>query len=156
MKAMKTMNQVNIRLATETDIPSICRLQQEWFDEGSVYGFEPESQEQLRLILGSFCLVAEMDEDIIGFVTGFIHTSDGLAVIPAGKRYIEVDNAYVSLQYRRQGIGGHLVDQLLVAAEKQGVTYALLYSATKDIRSILKFYEQHGFQSWSIQMFRSL
>lgn len=150
------MNQMNIRIAAETDIPSICQLQQEWFEEGNVYGFEPENQEKLRLILGTFCLVAEMDNDIIGFVTGNIHTSDGLAVIPAGKRYIEVDNVYVSLPYRRQGIGGHLVDQLLVEAKKQGVTHALLYSATKDIRSILNFYENHGFQSWYIQMFRSL
>jgi ribosomal protein S18 acetylase RimI-like enzyme len=150
------MNLMNIRSAIEADIPVIGRLQQEWFDESSVYGFVPDSQEQLRLILGSFCLVAETDEDVIGFATGSIHTSDGLAVIPAGKHYIEVDNVYVSSQYRHQGIGGHLVDQLLGEAKKQGVTYALLYSATKDIRSILKFYEQHGFQSWSVQMFRSL
>lgn len=150
------IDQVNIRQATEADISSICRLQQEWFEEGSVYGYEPESQDQVRLILGPFCLVAEMDEDIIGFVTGSIHISDGLAVIPAGKHYIEVDNVYVSFEYRRQGIGGHLVDQLLVEAKKKGLTYALLYSATKDIRSILKFYEQYGFKSWYIQMFRPL
>jgi len=153
---MNAMSRGTIRQSTEADIFSISQLQQDWFEEGSVYGFRPDTQEQLRLLLGPFCLVAEMDNSIIGFATGSIHLSDGNAVIPAGESYFEVDNVFVSLKHRQQGIGGRLVDELLAEAKRQEVSFALLYSATKDVHSILKFYEQHGFQSWFVQMFQAL
>lgn len=159
---MKAMDRVNLRQAAEADTAAVCQLQQEWFEEGCVYGFVPETREQVRAGMGPFCWVAEVDGrdgrdgSIIAFADGSVHTSDGLAVIPAGERYLEIDNVYVSLPYRQLGIGGQLVDALLAEAKKQGISYALLYSATKDIHPVLKFYEQHGFQSWSVQMFRRL
>ena len=140
MNTMNAMSRANIRQSTEADIFSIGQLQQDWFEEDSVYGFRPDTQEQMRLLLGPFCLVAEMDKKIIGFGTGSIHLSEGNAVIPAGESYLEVDNVFVSFKHRHQGIGGRLVDELLVEAKKHEVSFALLYSATKDVHSILKFY----------------
>ena len=103
-----------------------------------------------------YCWIAEINGDVIGFISGSIRLSEGTAVIPAGKNYIEIDNVYVSVQFRRQGIGSRLVDQLLAQAKQQSVAYALLYSATKDVHAVLRFYEQHSFQSWYVQMFREL
>ena len=150
------MNQVLIRQAIEADILSICQLQQNWFQEDNVYGFIPDNHDQVKAVLGTYCWVAEINGDVIGFISGSICLSEGTAVIPAGKNYIEIDNIYVSVQFRRQGIGSRLVDQLLTQAKQQSVTYALLYSATKDIHAVLRFYEQHNFQSWYVQMFREL
>ena len=150
------MKQALIRQAVEPDVQSICRLQRQWFEEDNVYGLTPESPEQVKAALGSFLLVAELDREVIGFISGSAHISDGAAVIPAGESYLEINNLYTSPEFRGRGVGGGLVAQLLVHAKHQGVAYALLYSAAKDIRGILRFYEQHGFQSWYVQMFRKL
>lgn len=152
---MKT-SQVQIRQANEADLPAIYRMQQEWFEEDSVYGFVPANSEQLQHALGQYFFVAENQNDMVGFISGGVHLSDGLAVIPNGKTYVEIDDLYVSPQFRQLGIGSQLIEHFLAQAKSRDITYALLYSATKEIRTVLQFYERHGFQSWCIQMFREL
>ena len=150
------MNQTLIRQAAEADIQIISRLQQQWFEEVSVYGFVPESREQIAAALGRFLLVAEACQEVVGFISGSIHISEGMAVMPEGESYLEIDNLYVSPECRRQGVGGSLITQLLAEAKEQGVSYALLYSAARDMRGVFRFYEQHDFRSWYIRMFRNL
>jgi hypothetical protein len=48
------MSQVQIRQANEADIPTICQLQQQWFEEDCVYGFVPASSQQVQSALGPF------------------------------------------------------------------------------------------------------
>jgi ribosomal protein S18 acetylase RimI-like enzyme len=79
-----------------------------------------------------------------------------MAVIPAGESYLEITNLYVSPGLRRQGVGGRLIAQLVAVAKQQGMAYALLYSAAKDAHGILRFYEEHQFRSWYVQMYRKL
>jgi ribosomal protein S18 acetylase RimI-like enzyme len=143
-----------IRAADKNDIPSVVRLQERLSDEASIYGFAAETAAEIEKY--QYLLVAETGGEIIGFIGGKICTSEGLAVIPEGARYLEIENLYVAPAHRRQGAGGKLVDELLALAKREGAAYALLYSATRDIRGILKFYEQHAFQSWYVQMFRKL
>jgi ribosomal protein S18 acetylase RimI-like enzyme len=134
----------------------ISRLQQQWFDEASVYGFVPQSDGEIMDTVGPYSLVAEIKNQIVGFISGSVHTSGGTAVMPEGESHLEIDNLYVAPKFRGQGIGGSLTDELLARARQQRVTYATLYSATKDIHSVLRFYERHGFHSWYVQMFRKL
>jgi ribosomal protein S18 acetylase RimI-like enzyme len=150
------VKQVLIRRAVESDVQPICRLQRQWFEEGDVYGLRPESREQIEAALGPYLLVAEVDHEIVGFISGSAHISEGTAVIPAGESYIEITNLYTSPGCRRQGVGSGLIAQLLARAKEAGVAYALLYSAAKDIQRVLRFYEEHRFQSWYVQMFRKL
>jgi len=152
---MKT-SQIKIRQASKTDIPTIKRMQQEWFEEDCVYGFLPANFGQLQHALGLYFLVAENQNHIVGFISGAVHLSNELAIIPNGRTYVEIEDLYVSPQFRQLGIGSQLIEYFLSQAKSQGVTYALLYSATKEIRSVLQFYERHGFQGWYIQMFREL
>ena len=150
------MNQTLIRQAEESDTQAISRLQQQWFEEGSVYGLVPESQEQVKAAISPYLLVAEVSSQVIGFISGSASISDGMAVIPEGESYLEIDNLYIAPEFRRQGVGSRLITQLLAQAKERGVAYAVLYSAAKDIHSILRFYERQSFQSWSVQMFRKL
>lgn len=135
---------------------AVSRLQRQWAEEESVYGFVPESLEQLNAALGPYFLVAEVDNEIVGFIYGSIQVSVDKAIMPEGASYLEIDNIYILPAYRRQSIGSSLIIQLLAEAKEQGVAYALIYSAAKDIHNILSFYEQHNFQSWYVQMFRKL
>jgi len=155
IKKIKT-SKAQIRQANDADIPAICRMQQEWFNEDCVYGFVPSNSELLQHALGLYFLVAENQNDLVGFISGAVHLSNGLAVIPNGKTYVEIDDLYVSPKFRQLGIGSQLVEHFLAKAKSQDITYALLYSASKEIQSVIQFYERHGFQSWYIQMFREL
>jgi ribosomal protein S18 acetylase RimI-like enzyme len=111
---------------------------------------------QIKAALNAYLLVAETNHELVGFISGSLHRSAGVAVIPAGAIYLEIDNLYILPEYRRQGIGSGLVTKCLVQAKETGVAYALLYSAAKDMHSVLRFYEQHKFLSWNVQMFRQL
>lgn len=55
-----------------------------------------------------------------------------------------------------QQIGHHhvMVDKLLEAAEGNGITRSVVYSATKQWQKIIGFYEKHGFKKWFVQMYR--
>jgi ribosomal protein S18 acetylase RimI-like enzyme len=143
-----------IRAAAKTDISRIAELQRQLSKEESIYGFAAETAEQIAA--SEYLLVAETGGEIIGFIAGKICVSEGLAVIPAGAKYIEIENLYVAPPHRKQGAGGRLVDELLALGRRETAAYALLYSAARDIHGILKFYERHEFQSWSVQMFQKL
>ena len=145
-----------IREANKRDVPRIFELQKRLFEEDSIYGFAPETAEQIEASINSYFLVAEADGEIIGFIGGKTFVSDGLAVIPKGESCLEIENLYVSPEFRKQGGGGRLVDELLAKARRNDVAYASLYSATKRVQDILTFYERHDFQSWYVQMFQKL
>ena len=125
------------------------------FEEDIIHGFVPETAEEIEKSIDSYFLAAEINGEIIGFICGKICASDGLAVIPKGS-YLEIENLYVAPQFRKQGVGGRLVDELLTKARRNNISYVLLYSATKDLHGILGFYERHNFQSWYVQMFQKL
>lgn len=145
-----------IRQINKYDVRSICRLQEQLFEEDVIHGFVPETAEEIEKSIDSYFFVAEINDEIIGFICGKVHISDGLAIIPKGENYLEIENLYVAPEFRKRGVGGKLVDELLIKAREVEVSYALLYSATKDIHGILKFYERHNFQSWNVQMFQKL
>ena len=107
-------------------------------------------------MLGPFCLVAEVDGAVVGYVTGTTSVSDGLAVVPEGEKYFEIVELYVDATMRGHRIGGRLLESALDNARRMGIRYALVYSATKDVQRILRFYEEHGFHSWFVQMYRRL
>ncbi len=58
-----------IRQASPIDIPSICRLQQQWLEEGNVYGLVPDSAPQIAAALGPYFLVAEVEGEVVGFIS---------------------------------------------------------------------------------------
>ncbi len=145
---------VSIRSATLNDLSQVLVLQEQWAAEGITYGFVPGSIEDLSAALCAIFLVAATEEGIVGFITASTHVSEGMAVIPQGVTYLEIGDVYVIPARRGLGIGRSLVEAVLARAEEQGIEYQLVYSATKDIRRMLAFYEGSGFTSWYIQLYR--
>ena len=155
-RASASPGRLVIREATRHDLAGILALQRLWVEEGITYGLAADDEVTLENRLGPYLRVAEIDGRVVGFVAGAAHVSDGLAVIPRGVRYIEIVDLYVHPSVRSRRIGGKLLDDLLEVARKEGLRAALVYSATKDIRRVLRFYERHGFASWYVQMYREL
>jgi ribosomal protein S18 acetylase RimI-like enzyme len=145
-----------IREALTTDAPVIYRLQRRMSEENGIYGFVAETVEQIEKAINPYFLVAETGGEMIGFISGDVSAGDGSAVVPPGEKYLEIENLYVAPEFRKQGVGGRLVDEALTKARRNGAAYATLYSASKDARGILRFYERHGFKSWYVQMFQKL
>lgn len=145
---------VTVRKANETDVLKVVKLSELWVSECITYGLGPNSEELLRNNIGDYFWVAEINSEVVGYITGSVHESDGLAVIEKGERYLEVDEVYVHPEYRSENIGYLMVDKLLQTAEGNGITRSIVYSASKQWQKIVGFYEKHGFKMWFVQMYR--
>lgn len=149
---------MTIRACTEADLDAVLQLQRAWADEAITYGYAPGTREALLPLLGPYFLVAEDEATVVAFACGIVVTGDHhdvSAVIPAGRPYLNVDEIYVAREHRDQGIGGRLLDRLTATARANGVTRFLVYSSSKDLDGILRFYRAHGFQSWTVQLFQA-
>ncbi len=151
------MENVCIRECTRDDIDEVYQLDVQWAREDITHGFISSAREEFINWLDqarSYFLVADIDGCIVGYTNGSVHASKGLAVIPEGEQYLEIDNIYVKPEFRNKYVGGKLIDSLLQVAEHNGIKRFLVHSATKDIDRILSFYRSHGFETWYIQMFK--
>ena len=151
------MSGILIRPASASDVAAVRRLQELWAAEEVTRGFTPEGEEQTALRVGGpYFLVAEAEGRVVGFACGAARVSEGTAVMPAGTPYVEIEDLYVAPDARGAGVGGLLVERLLADARREGVRKALVYSASKEVRGVLKFYEGHGFEPWFVQLFRDI
>jgi len=143
-----------IRECTRDDIESVLEMARGWEAEDSTYGYVAEKADELAGRIGPYFLVAESRGCVVGYAFGSVHVSEGTAVLPAGEAYVEVDAIYVAAEHRSSGIGGMLLDGLLEAARRNGVERSLVYSATRDLEKVLRFYRRHGFKNWYVRMYR--
>lgn len=142
------------RLCQRDDLRSIVQLSQLWADEGTTRGQEVGALAFFEARLGHYFWVAEDDSAIVGFICGSAKVSEGLAVIPKGEAYLEIEELYVHPSHRCEGLGSQLLDRLLAEAAASGVTRSLVYSATREWQRIVSFYERHGFKMWFVEMYR--
>ncbi|MBI1882128.1 MAG: GNAT family N-acetyltransferase [Chloroflexi bacterium] len=144
------MENVLIRECTCDDIDEVYQLDAYWAQEDITHGFIPGSREEFIDSLNqfkSYFLVAEIDGRIIGYTNSSVHISKGLAVIPKGEQYLEIDNIYVKPEFRNRRVGRILIDSLLQVAAYNKIKRFLVHSATKDMDRILDFYRSHGFKT---------
>lgn len=145
---------VELRKASISDCEEISRLQSQWTEENITHGYMADTVEALKDKINEFCYVAEIDGCIVGFLLASIHEAKEMAVMSDGERYIEFEDIFVCNGYRDQGVGSFLLDRALEEARAHGVERAMVYSASKDLDSIMSFYRRHGFKSWYVQMFK--
>jgi GNAT superfamily N-acetyltransferase len=148
------MNEIAIRQCNQDDIDNIIGMESRWAQEGITYGLVPSEREQLQGYIGPYFLVAEAKGITVGFIYGSIKVSEEWAIMNEGQRYLRIDGIYVSPEFRNRGIGGALLNRLIETAEGDGIQRSLVYSATRELDVILRFYRRHGFKSWYVQMFR--
>lgn len=148
------MRDLIIRECTYEDLDRIIFLQQQWCNTDITYGFIPADKKYLEGKLGKYFFVAELNDEIIGFVYGTVHKAENICVIDSGQFYIEIDDIYTSANNRGLGIGSILLKKILEVAKNNGIERSLIYSSTKDIDSIINFYEKHDYKTWYVQMFK--
>lgn len=143
-----------IRDCTYKDLEHVISLQQLWMAEDITYGFVPSDKNNLEKKLGKYFYVTELNNEIIGYVNGTVHTAQNMTIFCDGQTYIEVDDIYVIQKYRDSGLGTLLLDKLLDLAKENGIEKSLIYSSTKDIDSIVSFYKKHDYKTWYVQMYK--
>lgn len=148
------MDNFIIRECKLEDLDFVVSLQHQWVNEDITHGLIPVDKGYLESKLSEYFFVAELNYEIIGFVYGSIHAADNMAIMDNGQLYIEVEDIYVSSNYRGTGLGGYLLDKVLYAAKENGIERSLIYSSTKDMDGIINFYKKHNYKTWYIQMFK--
>ena len=148
------MRNINIRECMYQDLDYVISLQQQWAKEEITYGFVSADKSYLETKIGKYFFVAELNGEIIGFVYGTVHVAQDMAVIDNGQLYIEIDDIYTVVNHRTTGIGTLLLDKALEVAKENGIERSLIYSSTKDMDSIIKFYKKHDYKTWYVQMFK--
>ena len=145
------MSDAAIRQCTAADLEAVARIERGVADEDIIHAFAPSRDPGERL--GGLFFVAEAEGQVVGFACGAVKVNGDLAVLPEGE-YLEVEDVHVAAKYRNQGVGGELLERVLEAAREKGVERARLYSAARDLDSVVRFYRKHGFKTWCVQMYR--
>lgn len=148
------MNNLIIRQCNTKDLENVLTLQHLWVNEEITYGFVASNREYLKSKLGEYFLVAEINREIVGFVYGTIHKAKDITIFQEGEFYIEIDDIYISANSRGNEIGSQLLDELLRIAKSKEIKRSLIYSSTKNMEKIMRFYHKHGYKTWNVQMFK--
>jgi GNAT superfamily N-acetyltransferase len=151
------MEQVTIRTCVEQDLDAVAELERQWEQEQVAYGdFNPLGPEGLLAALERFptyFLVAERDDQLLGYIRGSWHQTAPLAVLPPEGACLEIEDLYVRPDVREGGVGQDLLERLLTVARQAGVRRFMVGTLSTQTDKILRFYRRHGFRPWHIQFF---
>jgi putative acetyltransferase len=125
---------IQIRKETNNDIDSIDQLNREAFEGESEPKLIKLLRERDELVVS---LVALVDDDVVGHVCASLVTVDGLDCSVAGIGPLSVDASH-----RCKGIGGLLMEEVLVHLRNIGFVGAVLLGDPK-------YYPRFGFTSGS-------
>jgi len=153
--AKVTLPTLLVRRARLADVPGVLAMFGEWEAEGSCRNLRIPPWERVEAAL-PLTLVAEADEVLVGFAQGRLRTAGpGLDdIFTPGQRLLAVENLFVTREQRGQGIGSRLLAALLELGADRGATGYLLSTATLQWPRAIPFYQRHGFQVWTVTMFR--
>jgi len=147
-----------LRVSKPEDIDVILQMDELWEAEDIAHEYITENLEEYTAKLKRFpeyILVAESNGTLVGYINGSIHNNeDGLAVIPAGETYLEIENLYVKPEFRHKGIGGRLMQSLLEVAEGNGIRRFILATDNKQMDKMLSFYKRFGFNIWFARLYK--
>lgn len=150
-------NFFQIRLMKVEDLEGVFKLEKQWEDEKVSYIYEPFTKEDFLKTMNKFKdyhLVAEKNNQIVGYVNGIIKNKDNERVFKRGEEYLMIENLYVQSEYRNNNVGGKLIKKILDNAKKNGISKYAVATDTRDMKTILRFYEQQGFKPFLTYLFK--
>lgn len=143
----------------ETELKEIIAEQliafsEDWQRENSCFGYRKNDLNDLE---GKRIFLA-MDGDVIcGYLFGHNEISDkDTSIYKKDKKLFEIDELYVSPQYRNRGIGKQLFRYVEQKISSE-IDLIILATATKNFRAILNFYiDELGMEFWNAVLFKNI
>ncbi len=154
---------MNIRIARESDFEVVQDLNHQLFvsdsehsndlntnwpyeDEGIVYYKKRIAAE------GGVCFVAEIDDEIVGYVIGgWSHINFSAYKGERG----ELENIYVLEGHRKSGVGSALMVELEKWFKEKGAEYVMVNAFAKNAGAIA-FYEHEDFERYSTTLWKKI
>lgn len=141
-----------------TDMNDVFRLFLEHIEESSK---KPPSAETRRRILtfikncarkhNGFFHIARMSGRTVGYLVGTLRKSPAVPTCD----HAEVIELYVTRSFRKQRIGGRLLNRFFAWSKKKGIRRITIEAETAD-RSAIGFWSRHGFARTWIVMLRTI
>lgn len=132
MKSSNSRNGFHLREYRPADFSRLCELDQMCFSEAVAY--VPEEIAFSLAQPGTFAVVAEQDEEVVAFV-----------LVSRRRRLLgHIITIDVHPEFRRRGIGAHLMEMAEQRLRKEGATRVVLEVATHN-QPALAFYGARGF-----------
>ena len=95
----------------------------------------------------SIFFVAEIDENIVGYILGYIDSYPVRNINPI----VMLDNLFISENYRRKGIGSKLFQEFLKVAKDNGAKRLQVKTYSKN-KEAIEFYKKQGFYELELVM----
>lgn len=154
---------INIRKSKRCDFEKIFKLTEELykaelpFDKNlnPHYYTNQKAKDDLQKLISArkrTVLVAEENDNLVGFVDGYI-------IIEKEEVYIEkvayLDHLCVSKKHRERGIGGTLIDEFTKIMKEKGAKYIKLNAFENNIPAV-SLYKKEGFKEYSVYYMKEI
>ena len=138
------------------DINGIFNLENLWEKENLSYMFEPITQKEFIATMKKFQdyhLVAVDTEMLVGYINGTIRKDENKRVF-RNEPFLMIENIFVKSEYRNKKVGSSLLKTILNIARKNGILKFQVSTDARNMKSVLRFYESHGFKPFYVQLFK--
>jgi GNAT superfamily N-acetyltransferase len=152
------MQQVHIRKAYKEDFKFVQQLCDELIKLSNKFdpnyninwSFEPAGIKYITSRMRGrkyICLVAILNEEIIGYLTGAVLKMDAWRPI----KRVELENLYIKSNYRKMGIGTNLKQEFIKWAKLKGAKRCTVIALAKDEHAI-SFYKKNEFSPLHLKL----
>jgi len=128
-----------VRQATTDDLETLCNIERECF---TIEAFTKEQLEYLLENPKGISLLAQIDDEIAGFIVGVIYN---YSIMRTGHVYT-ID---VLIKHRRKGVGLRLLRELEQRFVENGVEICYLETGRENVAA-LELYRKHGYTELNI------
>ena len=133
---MTRADEVVLRKYLEGDLDKIVRLDESCFDEE--FRFDRRSMKVYVEALNAVSLIAEKDDEIVGFV--IVHID---RVATGWRGYVVTLD--VAAEFRRRGLAKHMMQAVELLAKTDGAQHMELHVFTEN-EGAIRFYERMGYE----------
>lgn len=141
IEELKIVQDLNSGLFT-SDGPRDKFMDHNWPYEGGKEYFSKKITDD-----SSICLVAEVDNEIVGYLAGTVMEVESWRPV----KRTELENMFVKEEFRSNGIGAKLVSEFFNWSKTKGVQRSLVVAYATNEKAI-KFYKKMGFDPESVSL----